>query len=175
MRGYLIFAGIVLAVAALVGKGGKPSIAESAAGQRGENVQVVASQRPGFSGTGSSALVLKRDSSGQFHMTAQVNGEDVRFMVDTGADVVALTVDDAQRLGLDIDPAQFEAIGQTASGVGYGAPVRLDRVEIDGSEITDVEAVVLDGLRTNLLGQSVLRRLGRMELRGDTMTLHTGA
>lgn len=118
--------------------------------------------------------VLRRDASGQFHITAQVNGEDVRFMVDTGADVVALTVDDAQRLGIDADPEQFQPIGRTASGVGYGLPIRLDHIEIEGHEMTDVQAVVMDGLGTNLLGQSVLRRLGQLEMRGDTMTIRTG-
>lgn len=115
---------------------------------------------------------LQRDSSGQFHTVAQVNGEDVRFLVDTGADTVALTVDDAQALGLDVDPAAFMPIGRTASGVGYGLPVRLDRVGIAGEQFQDIDAVVMDGLETNLLGQSVLRRLGRVELRGDRMVIH---
>ncbi|MEQ1541417.1 MAG: hypothetical protein ABL926_04095, partial [Novosphingobium sp.] len=34
------------------------------------------------------AMVLERDMSGQFHLTAAVNGDDTRFLVDTGADVV---------------------------------------------------------------------------------------
>lgn len=120
------------------------------------------------------AMVLQRDSSGQFRLTGQVNGDDVTFLVDTGADVVALTVEDAQALGLDVDPEQFVPVSRTASGVGYGMPVQLDRVEIGGEEFSDVEAVVIDGLGTNLLGQSVLRRMGRVELRGDEMVIHPG-
>ncbi len=126
-------------------------------------------------GTGSQdggEMVLRRDSSGQFSLVAQVNGEDVTFLVDTGADVVALTVEDAQQLGLDVDPESFEAVGQTASGIGYGTPVRLERIEVGGEQFNDVEAVVMDGLTTNLLGQSVLRRLGRVELQGDRMVIH---
>jgi|GEM_PF-1212397 aspartyl protease family protein len=116
--------------------------------------------------------VLHRDASGQFNLTAQVNGEDVNFLVDTGADVVALTVDDAQALGLDVDPDRFHAVGETASGIGYGAPVRIDRIEIAGEQFEDVPGVVMEGLTTNLLGQSVLRRLGKVELRGDRMVIH---
>ena len=55
---------------------------------------------------------------------------------------------------------------------GTVVPVRLDRVEIAGEQFHDVDAVVMDGLDTNLLGQSVLRRLGRVELRGDRMVIH---
>jgi aspartyl protease family protein len=120
----------------------------------------------------SDVLELHRDSSGQFNTVAQVNGEDVSFLVDTGADTIALTVGDAEQLGLDVDTSAFMPIGRTASGVGYGQPVRLDRVEIAGEQFHDVDAVVMDGLETNLLGQSVLRRLGRVELRGDRMVIH---
>jgi aspartyl protease family protein len=129
--------------------------------------------RPTRQGYGE-AMVLQRDSSGQFRLTGQIDGNDVTFLVDTGADVVALTVEDAQALGLDIDPDQFEPVSRTASGVGYGMPVLLDRIAIGGEEFENVDAVVIDGLTTNLLGQSVLRRMGRVELRGDRMVIHPG-
>lgn len=129
-------------------------------------------QKPRPAKRDSDVLELHRDSTGQFNTVAQINGDDVSFLVDTGADTVALTVDDAQRIGLDVDTASFMPIGRTASGVGYGMPVRLDRVEIAGEQFHDVDAVVIDGLDTNLLGQSVLRRLGRVELRGDRMVIH---
>ena len=116
--------------------------------------------------------VLRRDGSGQFSLVAQVNGQDVRFLVDTGADVVALTLDEAQSLGLDVDMANFEPITRTASGVGYGAAVEIERFELGGEEVRNVEAVVIDGLEVNLLGQSVLGQLGKVELQGDRMVIH---
>lgn len=117
------------------------------------------------------ALGIARGEDGQFHLTAQVNGEDTSFLVDTGADVVALTVDDAERLGVYVDPAAFRPILQTASGKGYGQRVRLDSMSIGGRELDGVDAVVVDGLGMNLLGQSVLRRLGRVELQGDRLVI----
>jgi aspartyl protease family protein len=119
----------------------------------------------------SDAMVLRRDSSGQFHLSARVNGLDTRFLVDTGADVVALTVDDAAAIGINPAESEFQPIMRTASGVGYGAPVMLERVEIGESEFGNVEGVVVRGLGTSLLGQSVLRRLGKVELQGDRMVL----
>ncbi|MDE2596194.1 MAG: TIGR02281 family clan AA aspartic protease [Sphingomonadales bacterium] len=117
------------------------------------------------------AMELRRDASGQFHMSARVNGADTRFLVDTGADVVALTVDTAQELGIAADPADFRPIMRTASGTGNGMPVMLDTIEIGGHELHGVQAVVMEGLGTNLLGQSVLGKLGKVELRGDTMLI----
>jgi aspartyl protease family protein len=119
----------------------------------------------------SQQTAIQRDASGQFHITGQVNGEDTLFLVDTGADVVALTPDEAGRLGIDADPAMFEPIMQTASGTGNGIRITLDRLEVAGEELQNVDAVVVEGLPVNLLGQSALRQLGKVELRGDRLVI----
>ena len=116
-------------------------------------------------------MVLQRDGSGQFHLTAQVDGQDTQFLIDTGADIVALTVDEAQRLGYRVDPASFVPLMQTASGTGNGAIIHLDRMEVAGVEFHDIDAVVMDGLGVNLLGQSILAKLGQVSLEGDRMMI----
>lgn len=117
------------------------------------------------------ALTLIRDGSGQFTLRADVNGSEVEFLVDTGADVVALTEAEAEALGVLPDESEFLPTMQTASGTGYGAPVTLDEIEIAGQKLHDVDAVVVKDLGTNLLGQSALRRLGSVELKGDKMVI----
>jgi aspartyl protease family protein len=121
----------------------------------------------------SDALMLRRDHSGQFHLEASVNGNAVSFLVDTGADMLALTEDEAAELNLDVSLDDFQPVMQTASGVGYGAPVTLDEVEVAGVTLHDVDAVVVKGLSVNLLGQSVLRKLGGVELKGDRMIIRS--
>ena len=116
-------------------------------------------------------LTLSRDGSGQFTLRAEVNGSEVDFLVDTGADVVALTEAEAEALGVLPDESEFQPTMQTASGVGYGAPITLDEIEIAGQKLHDVDAVVVKDLGTNLLGQSALRRLGSVELKGDKMVI----
>ena len=117
------------------------------------------------------ALMLQRDSSGQFHLEATVNGLPVEFLVDTGADIVAVTEEEAANLGLNVVEGDFQPVMQTASGVGYGAKVRLDEVEVAGERLRDVEAMVVKGLTVNLLGQSALRKLGSVQLKGDSMII----
>jgi aspartyl protease family protein len=116
-------------------------------------------------------LTLNRDGSGQFTLRADVNGSEVEFLVDTGADMIALTEEEAANLGILPDEEEFQPTMQTASGTGYGAPVVLDEVEIAGQRLHDVEAVVVKDLGTNLLGQSALRQLGGIELKGDKMVI----
>ena len=119
-------------------------------------------------------IALARDGSGQFHIEAQVNGQDARFLVDTGADTVAISEDEAQRLGIDLAGAEFAPIVQTASGPGMGARVRIEQMTIGGTDLGGVSAVVVRGLPVNLLGQSVLRRMGKVELSGDRMVIQPG-
>lgn len=129
----------------------------------------VQADKPMATGDESDVLLLRRDSSGQFYMSANVNGGDVRFLVDTGADLVALTEDTAQELGITV--GEMQPIMQTASGVGYAAPVTIDEMVVAGVTLTNVEAVVAQDLGTNLLGQSVLGRLGSVKLQGDSMVI----
>ena len=120
----------------------------------------------------SDTVLLLRDGSGQFHLTAGVNGNEVEFLVDTGADMVALTEEEGQKLGLGLSPGDFVPMMQTASGVGNGAVVKLNEIDVGGVVLHDVDAVVVQGLTTNLLGQAVLRQLGGVELKGDKMVIH---
>ena len=116
-------------------------------------------------------LELARDASGRFHLNAEINGEQARFLLDTGADIVALTLADAERLGIEVDPDNLQPIAQTASGVGYGAAVRIDRITIAGQEFHDVDALVIEGLPVNLLGRSLIARLGTLEMQGARMVI----
>jgi aspartyl protease family protein len=117
------------------------------------------------------AIEIERDAQGQFHLELDAGGATVRFLVDTGADVVALTEDDAERLGIQPDASAYEPILRTASGTGMAARVRIERLTIGGRDLDDVEAVVVPDLPVSLLGQSALRRLGSVTLQGDRLTI----
>ena len=77
-----------------------------------------ADQRPAQGMAASSSgerreTVLEREGNGHFYTHARINdAELVHFVVDTGATVVALTVDDAERLGIPFDPAEFTVVGE---------------------------------------------------------------
>jgi aspartyl protease family protein len=114
---------------------------------------------------------LERMPNGHFYADAAVNGQPVRVVVDTGASIVALTVADAQRIGVPFSPNEFTVIGTGASGPVRGQDVMLDRVEVDGKEVRSVQAAVVEGLDVSLLGQTYLSRITSVQMSGGSMTL----
>jgi aspartyl protease family protein len=110
------------------------------------------------------AAEVTKSSDGHYWAEAQVNGQAVKFLVDTGATAVALTEEDAQRLGLDTMALKYRYQVTTASGQIRAAPVKLASVSVAGARVTNVDALVIEkGLSTSLLGMSYLGRLSRFE------------
>jgi aspartyl protease family protein len=115
--------------------------------------------------------VIKRRGNGHFYVDAQVNGELVNFVVDTGAFGVALPVETARRLNIPFSESEFVPIGSGASGPVRGKMIVLDRVSIEGKEVRHVEGAIAEGLDQPLLGQTYLSRLSSVEMSGDYMRL----
>jgi len=115
--------------------------------------------------------ILAADSRGHFLADATVNGLPVRFVVDTGATLIALPQQEAERLGINFRAGQASQT-RTANGVAQVYLVKLDAVKIGGIELHNVDATVHQGggLDQALLGMSFLNRV-LMQRDGATMTL----
>ncbi|MFT3977270.1 MAG: TIGR02281 family clan AA aspartic protease [Sphingomonas bacterium] len=146
---------------------GKPRAAPAAPPKATESPVPIAASTP----APSRETVIRRDDNGHFYAYANVNSEPIRFVVDTGATVVALTTEDARRAHIDVDPGKMVPIGYGASGQLTGQPVTVDRIELDGKSVGPLRAVVLPDLPVSLLGQSWLRQIGTVEIRNDEMRL----
>lgn len=115
---------------------------------------------------------LTRAPDGHFYAEADVNAARIRFLVDTGASVVALTGADARAIGLTWSEADIAPIAKGASGPVLGVPVRLDRLTLSGHEAQDVRAVIVpEGLPVSLLGQSFLSTVDPVRIEGERMVL----
>lgn len=113
---------------------------------------------------------VAKGSDGHFWADAQVNGQNVRFLVDTGATAVALTPEDARRLGLRPQNLNYGYDITTAGGSSRAAAVTLASISINGARVDNVQALVVsDGLDVSLLGMSYLGRLTRFEATRSTL------
>ena len=111
--------------------------------------------------TGGRTVRLEGDRHGQFRVDARVDGRTIGFLVDTGAFSVAIRETDAARLGIFPRASEYTGRSQTANGIGKYAPARLNRVEVNGIIVRDVDAAVMpdESLKTNLLGMTFLSRV----------------
>ena len=116
------------------------------------------------------SVTLAADSRGHFLTDGSINGQPMRFLVDTGTTTIALPAADAIRLGIDYKKGAI-AKTRTAGGVVPVYRVTLQSVRLGGIEASNVEAIVIEeGLDIALLGMSFLNRLD-MRQEGRTMTL----
>ena len=115
---------------------------------------------------------LLMSDDGHFYAASTVNGRRVRFLVDTGATSIALTADDAIRVGFDVNELLYNQPVSTANGSTFVANVRLGNVKIGDIELRDVSATVhQSGLDVSLLGMSYLGELTSIETRGESLIL----
>lgn len=119
-----------------------------------------------------SEKVIRRAPNGMFYVSAAVNNQSVRFLIDTGATTIVLTSADAAAIGLDIGANDRTHLIRTAGGDARVAKVRLDSVNLGERKLKGLEAVVIDdGIGVSLLGQNALSQLNAMSIEGDRLTL----
>ena len=101
-----------------------------------------------------------KDKSGHFRSQGQINGQNITFLVDTGATSVAINEVQAQRLGINYKSAQSGRV-QTAAGIVKGYAIKLDQVSLGPLNIRNVPATVLEGNAGTeaLMGMSFLKNL----------------
>ena len=125
--------------------------------------------RPGTS----MVVEIVRSREGDFTVRADINGQRIAMLVDTGASSLVLTPEAARAAGLPVDLLKYDVAIETAKGRGRAASVVLDRVAVGDLVERRVPALVSEpgDLKTSLLGMSFLNRLDSFEVRGSRLML----
>ncbi len=136
--------------------------------------RVLAEIVPGRAATrGVRTVELVRGRSGDFQVSAQINGARSSMVLDTGASAVVLTQETAKAAGLPLEVLAYNVNVDTANGRTRAAAVTLDRIAVGNIVERSVPALIAQPgqLRTNLLGMSFLNRLESWEVRGDKLVM----
>ena len=149
---------------------GLPTPADIAGLQQHATVRSSEPARPANIG---SVVEIDAERNGHFNTEAEVNGRSIDVMIDTGATMVALSYEDAERAGIRLNDKDFTRAVSTANGFARVAPVTLDRVSIGNITVRDVPAAVAERgrLKTSLLGMSFLSRLSRFDMRSGRLVM----
>lgn len=120
-----------------------------------------------------SSIAVPRSNDGHYHLTLDVNGTAIDFVVDTGASQVVLSQRDAARIGIDAAALNYSGAASTANGVVRTAPVVLQQVVLGDITDRNVPAVVNGGdMDSSLLGMTYLGLYNRIEISNGELVLN---
>lgn len=111
-------------------------------------------------------------TQGMYFTTGFINGQPVKFLVDTGATWIAMNSHQARSLGINFRYTGRRAMVSTANGIAPVYRIKLNKVRVGEIELSNVEAGVLEGNSPSevLLGNSFLNQV-EMQRQGQVMLL----
>ena len=119
-----------------------------------------------------SVVSIPKSRDGHFWTEARVNHGYINLLVDTGASVIALTPEDAEKAGILLHELNYNGSVNTAGGKVPAAYITLDSVSVGHIALRNIQAVVIkDGLTQSLLGMSYLGELQKVEANPDLLIL----
>lgn len=114
-------------------------------------------------------ITVPVERDGHYYLDGEINGQSMKFLVDTGASYISVGSDFARRAHL---PRGVAGFFNTANGNVEGRIVRNQRVRADIFEVSSVTVAVIPGQSEyGLLGQNFLQYFevsqsaGKMKLR----------
>lgn len=117
--------------------------------------------------TGELRIAMADD--GHFWVNAELNGQRVRFLVDSGATVTTISRETAGRVG--IEPDGRTVMVDTANGTVLVDRARAERLKLGPIERSDIAVAIARGDTVNVIGMNVLSTLSRWSVENRTLVL----
>ncbi|TDE04818.1 retropepsin-like aspartic protease family protein [Flavobacterium sandaracinum] len=124
---------------------------------------------------------MTNEGNGVYTIPCKVNGIPLKFIFDTGASDVVISLSEARFMlkngYLNADDIVGTSYSQIANGqITENTKIILREIEIQGLKLYDVTASVIHELSAPLLlGQSAIQKLGKIQLNGNELTIYNGA
>jgi aspartyl protease family protein len=116
-------------------------------------------------------LRIRKSMDGHFWVDAEINGEKVRFLVDSGATVTSISTGTARLAGIEFGGG-LPAVVQTANGTVRVQRGRADRLKVGTIERRDMAVHVSEAFGPmNVLGMNFLSSLSAWGVEGQWLVL----
>lgn len=118
---------------------------------------------------------VRQAADGHFWVDAEINGQTVRFLIDSGATTTSLSRTTAERAG--IEPSRTgRAIVQTANGMVTVERGRAETIRVGTVERRNVAVHISDAFGDlNVIGMNFLSTLSGWSVEGRTLVIRSGA
>jgi aspartyl protease family protein len=107
---------------------------------------------------------------GHFWVDARINGEDVKFLVDSGATMTTVGRETAARVGLQVSPGRNQVV-RTGNGLVKVATGTANTLTVGSIERDNVPVHVANDDDLNVLGMNFLSSLQRWGVEGRWLIL----
>lgn len=120
-------------------------------------------------------IIQMQKDGGVYKIPCIVNGLRLKFVFDTGASNVSISLSEANLMLENGYLDRRDIIGDGKSQIADGSIVNhtkiiLREIKISGLVLKDVEAIVINELKAPLLlGLSAIEKLGKIQIQGDEM------
>lgn len=114
-------------------------------------------------------LRIAMADDGHFYADGQINGRDVRFLVDSGATVTTIGPETARDAG--VQPTGERTMVDTANGIAQIDRGRVERLTIGPIERRDFAVFIARDDATSVIGMNFLSTLSRWSVEGRTLVL----
>lgn len=120
----------------------------------------------------SGQITINLSQDGHFYINVEINSLPIRFMIDTGASDIVISITEAKRLGFDVQKLLFNKPYQTANGTSWGASIIFNELKVGNIKFRNVPASVNGAeMGNSLLGMSFLRQFKKYEFYRDRLIL----
>jgi aspartyl protease family protein len=116
-----------------------------------------------------STVKIPISEDGHYWVQAKLNGQGVRFMVDSGASITTIDKDTAAAVGVAADGQRV--VVSTANGAAWMTQATAKRLEVGTIVRTDFPVDVSPQEDMNLLGMNFLSTLDSWRVEGNTLVL----
>lgn len=136
------------------------------------DVALELNSRPKVTVSGSETIIPMA-SDGHFWVEAEVNGQTVEFLIDTGATYTGVGRSQAAALGIRPDPQIAPIELTTANGIITATIGRADSLGFGNIEVRGFEVVVPQEVDkdTQVIGMNLLSQLASWRVEGDKLIL----
>lgn len=128
---------------------------------------------------GPRTIHMRKGENGLYYVPIRVNGQELKFIFDTGASSICISSLEANLLLKQGQISEDDILGDVQSSIADGSIVHathinLREVELAGVTLHDVDAIVSDNDSAPLLlGQSAMSRFGafKVDYKKQTITV----
>ena len=126
--------------------------------------------RPEMEVISANEVRLQQQPDGHYHINGAINGEPVRFMLDTGASMVTISDTVAHRAGLK---CERDATFATANGKVRGCIALNEEVAFGGYRLLRIDVAVMPNMgEIALLGMNALDKFNLQQTDGTMVIQH---